>query len=171
MDKPTTVEWLSKAIEQATRSTKFCVSGCLPVVDPGMEVEGLGTITLPLKPKTAKELVASCQLAPYGKGNQTLVDKNVRNTFELDPKKFCLSDAWNGQSPMQRVRLRNSLDCRRNDWKPGCTSCWCMRRAGSSCRIATARSTTGWWRVWSSCFPIDSKAGRWSFGTAPRSRR
>jgi hypothetical protein len=95
MDKSTTVEWLSKAIGQATKSAKFCVFGCLPVVDPGIEVEGLGAITLPLKRTTAKELVASCQVAPYGKGTQTLVDKQVRNTFELDPKKFRLSDAWN----------------------------------------------------------------------------
>src|SRR5207248_6200897 len=29
-----------------------------------------------------------------GKGTQTLVNKKVRNTFELDPKRFRLSDAW-----------------------------------------------------------------------------
>ena len=95
MDNSTIVEWLSTAIGQATRSAKFCVVGCLPVVDPGIEVEGLGAITLPLKRTTAKDLVASCQVAPYGKGTQTLVNKQVRNTFELDPKRFRLSDAWN----------------------------------------------------------------------------
>jgi hypothetical protein len=95
MDDLTTVEWLSTAIGQATRSAKFCVVGCLPVVDPGIEVDSLGTVTLPLKRTTAKELIASCHLAPFGKGLQTLVDKTVRNTLELDPKKFCLSDAWN----------------------------------------------------------------------------
>ncbi len=95
MSDSTTVERLSKAIGQATRSAKFCVVGCLPVVDPCIEVEGLGAIKLPLKRTTAKELVASCQVAPYGKGAQTLVNKNVRNTFELDPKKFRVSDAWN----------------------------------------------------------------------------
>jgi len=95
MDDSTTVEWLSTAIGQATRSAKFCVAGCLPVVDPGIEVDGLGTVTLPLQRTTAKKLVASCQVAPYGEGTQTLVNRKVRNTFELDPKKFCLNDAWN----------------------------------------------------------------------------
>src|SRR5260370_24245169 len=95
MDDSSTVERLATAIGQATRSAKFCVVGCLPVADPGIEVDGLGTITLPLKRKTERELVASCQVAPYGKGAQTLVNKKVRNTFELDPKKFCLSGAWN----------------------------------------------------------------------------
>jgi predicted 2-oxoglutarate/Fe(II)-dependent dioxygenase YbiX len=95
MDGSTTVEWLLKAVGKATRSAKFCAVGSLPDVDPGIKVEGLGTIKLPLKRTTAKELVASCQVAPYGKGTQTLVNKQVRNTFELDPKSFCLSGAWN----------------------------------------------------------------------------
>ena len=95
MDDATTVEWLSTAIGQATRSAQFCVVGCLPVVDPGIQVEGLGAITLPLKRGVAKNLVAFCQAAPYGKGKQTLVNKKVRNTFQLDPKKFRLNDAWN----------------------------------------------------------------------------
>jgi 2OG-Fe(II) oxygenase superfamily len=91
----TTVEWLSKAIGQAAKSAKFCVSGCLPCVHLGLEVDGLGDIALPMKGKTVKALVAACQVAPYGKGTQTLVDKKVRNTYELDPKTFRLSDEWN----------------------------------------------------------------------------
>jgi len=44
MNTSTTVEWLSKAIAKATRSAKFCVSGCLPATDPGIEIEHLGVI-------------------------------------------------------------------------------------------------------------------------------
>ena len=69
MDDSTTVEWLSTAIGQATRSAKFCVVGCLPVVDPGIEVEGLGAVKLPLKRTTAKELVASLSGRTVRKGN------------------------------------------------------------------------------------------------------
>src|SRR5260370_26904129 len=95
MSASTTARRLSEAIGQATRSAKFCVTGCLPVVDPGIEVDGLGAIKLPLKPTTAKQLVRQCRVAPYGKSTQTLVDRKVRNTFELDPKKFRLSQEWN----------------------------------------------------------------------------
>ncbi len=90
----TTARWLSEAIGQATKSCKFCVAGCLPVVDPGIEVDGLGDLKLPLKPAMAKKLIAHCRVAPYGKGTQTLVDRKVRNTLELDPKKFRLSQEW-----------------------------------------------------------------------------
>jgi hypothetical protein len=95
MSDSSTVAWLSKAIGQATRSAKFCAVGYLPAVDPDIEVDGLGALRLPLKRTTAKELAALCRVAPYGKGTETLVNKNVRNTLELDPKKFRLSHAWN----------------------------------------------------------------------------
>jgi hypothetical protein len=95
VNNSTTIEWLSDETRKATRSARFCVAGCLPSIDPGLEVEGLGAVTLPLKRKMVKELVARCRVAPYGKGTQTVVNKKVRNTFELDPKKFRLSDAWN----------------------------------------------------------------------------
>jgi hypothetical protein len=89
-----TIEWLSAAITQATKSAEFCVSGSLPAVDPGLHVEGLGPVTLPLKPRMAKSLIARCQIAPYGQGTKTLVDRDVRNTYELNPEQFWLSDAW-----------------------------------------------------------------------------
>lgn len=89
-----TIEWLSTAIAQASRSARFCVSGRFPIVDLGLDVQGLGPIKLPLKPSLAKPLIASCRVAPYGKGTKTLVDRDVRNTYELDPKQFRLSEAW-----------------------------------------------------------------------------
>src|SRR5438876_1956959 len=95
MSALTTARRLSEAISQATKSSKFCVAGCLPVVDPGIEVDGLGAIKFPLKGARAKALVAQCQVAPFGKGTQTLVDTKVRNTYELDPTKFRLSQEWN----------------------------------------------------------------------------
>src|SRR5712671_4497666 len=95
MSASTTARRLAEAIGHATRSAKFCVAGCLPVVDPGIEVDGLGAIKLPLKPALAKKLVALCRVAPCGKGTERLVDRKVRNTFELDPKKFCLGEEWN----------------------------------------------------------------------------
>ena len=83
VENSTTFEWLTKAIRHATRSAKFCVAGCLPHVDPGIEIEGLGAVKLPLNRTTTKELIAQGEVAPYGKGTQTLVNKKVRNTIEM----------------------------------------------------------------------------------------
>jgi hypothetical protein len=95
MSASTTARWLAEAVVQATRSSNYCVAGCLPAVDPRIEVDGLGAVTLPIKRGVAQELVAACRVAPYGKGTRTLVDRSVRNTFELDPTKFRLGEEWN----------------------------------------------------------------------------
>ncbi len=88
------LEQLDTAIGKAIQSAKFLVAGQLPVVDPGLHVDGLGRVSLPLKRGIAKSLIAACQVAPYGKGTETLVDTRVRKTFELDPQKFRLGDEW-----------------------------------------------------------------------------
>ena len=105
MSDATSLEWLATAVEQASRTAKFCVAGLLPHVDCGLEVDGLGAIQLPLQRGKAKELLSVCQIAPYGKGTKTLVNTKVRNTFELDPEKFRLGDDWNAAiaSTMQSV--------------------------------------------------------------------
>lgn len=89
------VQWLSKAISNAAKSAKFCVAGTLQAINCGLEVEGIGVISFPLKPRFMTQLIAACAPAPYGKGTQTLLNKKVRNTLELDPAKFRLGDRWN----------------------------------------------------------------------------
>ncbi len=93
-DADPSVERLATAIGLAARSAKFLVAGRLPVVDPGLDVEGLGRVRVPLRRGIAKSLIATCRVAPYGKGTETLVDTRVRKTFELDPQKFRLGDEW-----------------------------------------------------------------------------
>jgi len=95
MTEPGTFKWMSDAIAKACRLDRFSADGHLPPVDPGLHVEGVGPIKLPLKAKTAKQLIAAGKVAPYGKGTKTLTDKNVRNSFELDAKQLQLSDDWN----------------------------------------------------------------------------
>ena len=94
MDDASTVDWMTKAITKATRSARFSAGGTLPKIDPRLEVDGLGPVKLPLTPKVAKQLIAHCRVAPYGKGTKTLVNTKVRNTFELDPKRFHMADEW-----------------------------------------------------------------------------
>lgn len=94
MSALTSARQLVDAIGQAIKSSKFCVASELTAVDPGLEVDGLGAITLPLKRGIAKKLVARCRVAPYGKGTATLVNPKVRKTYELNPKEFQLGEAW-----------------------------------------------------------------------------
>jgi hypothetical protein len=83
---------LSEALDQIDRPGSFCAHGSAPVVLPGLEVKGLGPIGLPLADAQAKALIAHCEQAPYGKGERTLVDTDVRRVWRLRPDRFTLAN-------------------------------------------------------------------------------
>ena len=83
---------LVKALDKINRPGSFAVGGSIPALLPGLEVKGLGQIGLPLAAAQAKELIEHCEQAPYGKGQETLVDTSVRKVWRLTPKKFQLTN-------------------------------------------------------------------------------
>jgi len=84
------LEELSQAMSKIDRPGTFCVSGSVQTVLPGLEVDGLGPIGLPLTGNQAKDLKKLCEQAPYGKGEKTLVDTSVRRVWRLMPSQFSL---------------------------------------------------------------------------------
>ena len=69
----------------------FAASGEIkPIVNPGLYVKDLGIFGLPLSNRDAAELGKAAHRAPFGKGSKTLVDTNVRSTWELNPDQFGL---------------------------------------------------------------------------------
>jgi hypothetical protein len=51
---------------------------------PNLEVDGLGRISLPLLPVQAEQLIAIARRASYGRGEETVVDTDVRRTWQID---------------------------------------------------------------------------------------
>lgn len=73
----------------------FCTWGALPMMLPGLEVEGVGPVPLPIQPAQARELVRVAAQAPYGRGQETVVDTQVRRVWQLEPGQFELRNpAW-----------------------------------------------------------------------------
>src|SRR4051812_46395503 len=85
-------EKLGEAVGKIDRPGSFSVSGSVPAILPGLEVEGLGPVGLPLTAKQAKELKKHCHQAPYGKGEKTLVDTKVRRVWRMEPDRFALTN-------------------------------------------------------------------------------
>lgn len=59
-----------------------------------IHVEDIGPVTCPLDEATARKLIDKAKLAPYGRGSETFVDQDVRNTWELDAAQFDMGDEW-----------------------------------------------------------------------------
>ncbi|MCB0598749.1 MAG: 2OG-Fe(II) oxygenase [Lewinellaceae bacterium] len=65
-------------------SGSFAASGTLPFAHPGLHIEGVGEVGLPVAAVQAKEIIQHARRAPFGKGSQTVTDTNVRSAWEVD---------------------------------------------------------------------------------------
>ena len=54
---------------------------------PAIDVDGVGRIAFPILPAQAERLVAIAEAAPYGRGEETVVDRDVRRTWQVDSAK------------------------------------------------------------------------------------
>lgn len=68
----------------------FASSGKLTESNPGLFLHGLGHVGLPLSIWDAPIVKSAATLAPYGKGEETVVDVSVRHTWQLSPSAFAL---------------------------------------------------------------------------------
>ncbi len=69
------------------RPGDFCVGGLREIFMPTLDIEGVGKIAFPILPVQAERLVAIAQAAPYGRGEETAVDRAVRRTWQIDSGK------------------------------------------------------------------------------------
>jgi len=75
---------LAEVLTQLQRPGDFFATGTLDIHPPRLAVDGVGPIALPLLPFQADQLVAVAEQAPYGRGSETLVDTEVRRTWQID---------------------------------------------------------------------------------------
>jgi predicted 2-oxoglutarate/Fe(II)-dependent dioxygenase YbiX len=73
------------------RPGDYCTSGTIELLAPSLEVDGVGPVALPLLPQQAQHLAAVAEQAPYGRGQETLVDAAVRRTWQIGPDQVRIS--------------------------------------------------------------------------------
>lgn len=86
---------LAALVASLGETARFCVSGVLEAVLPGLAVKGVGPISLPILPSVARRIVGVAERAPYGRGAETLVDTDVRRVWQVDPANVSVTNpAW-----------------------------------------------------------------------------
>lgn len=85
---------LAKTLNRVQRPGDYYTAGALEIFAPRLEVDGVGPIALPLLPIQAKQLIAVAEQAPYGRGPETLVDTQVRRTWQIDAAQVQISRRW-----------------------------------------------------------------------------
>jgi hypothetical protein len=62
----------------------FSTSGEKKYQDPGLMVNGLGQVVFPINAIQARAVISVAEAAPFGKGSQTVMDREVRNGWQID---------------------------------------------------------------------------------------
>jgi len=70
---------------------EFSVQLGVPARDVRLTVEGAGPISFPVTAPQAKRMIASARSARFGRGEQTLMDLSVRDTWEITPDQVTLT--------------------------------------------------------------------------------
>jgi len=83
---------LLAALKTIENPGSFCTSGTINPCFLGLEVENIGSIGLPLIKSQAEAIIEQCHQAPFGRGEQTVVDTDVRRVWELEPAQFSISN-------------------------------------------------------------------------------
>ena len=78
---------LLNSLRSVERPGDFCVGGIREISMPTIDVDDVGRIAFPILPVQAERLVAIAEAAPYGRGEETVIDREVRRTWQVDSAK------------------------------------------------------------------------------------
>ncbi|MGH7120783.1 MAG: 2OG-Fe(II) oxygenase [Acetobacteraceae bacterium] len=79
---------LFDCLRSIERPGEFCVGGLRELLMPSIDVDGAGRISFPILPAQIERLIGLAEAAPYGRGGQTVLDRDVRRTWQIDPGKI-----------------------------------------------------------------------------------
>ncbi|HEV7402637.1 MAG TPA: 2OG-Fe(II) oxygenase [Chthoniobacteraceae bacterium] len=78
---------LEALLSEVTRAGDFLVHGPCEVPMPKVVVEGVGAVSIPVPPAQIEALIQHAVRAPYGRGEETILDETVRKVWQLAPDK------------------------------------------------------------------------------------
>ena len=105
---------LEGLIESIDRPGEYCTHGRLFAPLPRLEVAGAGLIPFPVPPAQAEALVAAAERAPYGRGPDTVLDRSVRDCWQIDAANVDVGGgAWSDTLAQIVDRAAAGLGCPR----------------------------------------------------------
>jgi hypothetical protein len=79
---------------------------------PKLEVDGVGVISFPVPEPQVRQLMQHAERAPYGRGEETILDTSVRKVWQLPPAKLHLGGkSWAGSFQSLLERVAEGLGC------------------------------------------------------------
>ncbi len=114
---------LAALLSTVNRPGDFFASGKIEVFAPRLEVEGVGPVALPLLSVQAEQFVATAEAAPYGRGDETVLDTNVRRTWQIGAERARIGGSTGRRRSKRSLRMSARASASRSRSRPSCTSC------------------------------------------------
>ena len=90
----------------------FFVCGAIEIAMPRVEVEGAGALSFPVPDAQIASIVRRAERAPYGRGEETIVDTSVRNVWQIAPGKVKIGGkSWAANFENILSKVRAGLGC------------------------------------------------------------
>jgi hypothetical protein len=84
-------ERLARVLDGSQPPGAFTAQLSVPAKDVRLTVAGAGPISFPVRAPQAKRMIASARPARFGRGERTLMDLSVRDTWEITPDQVTLT--------------------------------------------------------------------------------
>ena len=86
-----------ETLDRVGETARFCTTGAADFVPPGLGVEGFGEVSFPLRESDAPSLIAVADQAPYGRGEETILDTKIRRVWQIGAEGLSFKNpAWDG---------------------------------------------------------------------------
>src|SRR3954453_11622856 len=103
-------ERLAHLLRGSEQAVSFSAQLMAPPHVLHLEVSGVGPVSLPVRAPLAKKLIATARPAMFGRGEKTLTDTSVRDTWELTPNQVRLGGpGWTALMERALEHFRDEL--------------------------------------------------------------
>lgn len=103
---------LEAILSDVKRPGDFFIAGTIEIPMPRVEVKGVGTLSFPIPRPQIEALVRQATQAPYGRGEETVVDTSVRDVWQIAPGVIKISGkSWAGNFENILSKVIAGLGC------------------------------------------------------------
>jgi len=103
---------LENILSAVNRPGSFYCHDHKTVYMPNIEITSVGTLAFPLQAFQIKQMIDLAERAPYGKGDQTLVDTSVRKVWQIAPEHIAIGGkSWQKTFDIILNQVKTDLGC------------------------------------------------------------
>jgi len=106
------LEAIASRLKKSGKTTVevFCTWLTTPYEGLSLTVEPVGKVTFPVSARMAKSLIVEAELARFGHKDKTLLDRSIRDTWEIQKDRVHIDQKWSDQLRLALQTIKKDLN-------------------------------------------------------------